>query len=53
MTDPDLDRAHDAFLDHYGFEGEAREQALQDFQRFAEVMARIASRLAREGDSPD
>ena len=53
MTDPDLERARANFLDHYGFEGEAREQALKDFQRFVEVMVRIATRLAREEDSPD
>lgn len=56
MADNSLDNARDRFLDRYEFNGEEREAAIRDLGRFAEVMIRIASRIAREmaaTDSPE
>jgi hypothetical protein len=56
VVDHPLDTARDRFLDRYEFTGEDREAAIRDLGRFAEVMIRIASRIAREEvplDSPE
>lgn len=56
MADNPLEIARDRFLDRYEFVGEDREAAIRDLGRFAEVMIRIASRIAREKaalDSPE
>lgn len=56
MADNTLDSARDRFLDRYQFAAEEREVAIRDLGQFAEVMLRIASRVARENaaaDSPE
>jgi hypothetical protein len=56
VADNPLDIARDCLLDRYQFAGEEREAAIHDLGRFAEVMIRIASRIAREKaalDSPE
>lgn len=56
MADNSLDNARDRFLDRYELTGEEREAAIHDLAEFAEVMIRIASRIAREKvalDSPE
>ncbi len=56
MADNPLDISRARFLDRYQFAGGERETAIHDLGRFAEVMIRIASRIARENatlDSPE
>ncbi len=56
MADHPLDTARDRFLDRHDFTGQEREAAIHDLGQFAEVMIRIASRIAREKaalDSPE
>jgi len=48
VTDTGPNAARDRFLDRYNLTGEEREAAARDLQQFAEVMIRVASRLARE-----
>ena len=55
MADNPFDIARDCLLNRYQFVGEDREVAIHDLGQFAEVMIRIASRIAREKaalDSP-
>lgn len=56
MADNTLDTARDRFLERYQFAAEERDVAIHDLGQFAEVMHRIASRIAREraaSDSPE